>query len=92
MIIFLFIKKLYYKDIRQQVADTKAINTLADAFKIAHHSLLKLKKYKGLVYEGKHKGTEINQFRDTSKNISGCSSDSKLPDKGILNMTNRNYT
>ena len=45
VIIFLFIKNLYNKDIRRRVAGAKIINTLADAFKLGHHSLLKLKKY-----------------------------------------------
>ena len=37
-IIFLFIKNLYNKDIRRRVAGAKVINTLADAFRLAHHS------------------------------------------------------
>ena len=50
MIIFLFIKNLYSKFIRWRVASVKVINALADTFKLAHHSLLKLKKYESLVY------------------------------------------
>ena len=32
VIIFLFVKNLYNKDIRRCIAGTKTINTLADAF------------------------------------------------------------
>ena len=44
LIIFLFIKKVYNCDIQKCIAGAKAINTIADAFKLAHQSLLKLKK------------------------------------------------
>ena len=44
----------------------KVINTLADAFKLASHSLLKLKKYKGLVYNEEQEIGEINQTVDIS--------------------------
>ena len=47
---FLLIKNLCNKDIKRRVAGVKCINTLADAFILAHHSLLKLKKYEGLVH------------------------------------------
>ena len=50
VIIFQFIKTLNNKDIRRWVAGTKTISTLADAFRLAHHSLWKLKKYEALVY------------------------------------------
>ena len=49
VIISLFIKNIYNKDIRRRVARAKAIITLTDAFRLAHHNLLKLKKYEGLV-------------------------------------------
>ena len=39
VIIFLFIKNLFNKNIRRRVAGTKAINTLPDAFRLAHYSL-----------------------------------------------------
>ena len=39
VIIFLFIKKLYDKDIRWEVASAKTISTLVDSFGLAHHSL-----------------------------------------------------
>ena len=44
VIIFLFVKNLYDKDIWRRVAGAKTLNTLVDAFKLAHHGLLKLKK------------------------------------------------
>ena len=51
VIIFVFIKHLhlYNKDIRQydKWQCIKTISTLADAFRLAHHSLLKLKEYEG---------------------------------------------
>ena len=49
VIIFLFIKNLYNKEIRR-VANAKVIDTLTDIFKLAHYGLLKLKKYESLVY------------------------------------------
>ena len=42
------------------------INTLADAFKLSHPSLLKLKKYKSLVYNKEQDIGEINQIVDLS--------------------------
>ena len=68
-IIFLFIKNLYNKDIRRRVAGAKVINTLADAFRLAHHSLLRLKKYEGLVFNEEQEIGEINQIVDLSNGI-----------------------
>ena len=51
LVIVLFIKNLYNKDIRHRVAGVKNVNPLLDAFKMAQWNLLKLKKYKGLVSE-----------------------------------------
>ena len=65
VIIFLFIKNLYNWDISWYIAGAKVINTLADAFKVAHQSLLKLKKYKGLLYIDECELSEINQITDT---------------------------
>ena len=50
MMIFLFIKNLYNKDIRRLVAGAEVINIIADTFKLAHSSLLKLQKYECLVF------------------------------------------
>ena len=87
VIIFLSIQNLYTKDISRRVASAKVINTQADAFKLVHHSLLKLKKYEGLVYKEEQ---EINQIVDTSKDIDGTG-DIKQSNKSALNK-NKNYT
>ena len=65
VIIFLFIKNLYNKDIQRRVVGVKVLNTLADAFKLAHHSLLKLIKYEGLVYNKDQIIAEINEREDS---------------------------
>ena len=49
VVLFLFFKNLYNKDIQRRVAGAKIINSLADTSRLAHHSILKLKKYEGLV-------------------------------------------
>ena len=50
MMIFLFIKNLYNKDIRRRrFPGVKVINTIADSFKLAHQSLFKQMKYEGLL-------------------------------------------
>ena len=46
----------------------KLIGTLADAFRLAHHSLLKLKKYEGLLYHNKHTIDEISEITDSTTN------------------------
>ena len=65
----LFIKNLYNNDKRQRVAGVKNIDTLLDAFKMAQWTLLKLKKYKGLVSEDDsiHPIDTVNQISDISK-------------------------
>ena len=72
--IFLFIKNLYNRNIRKRVAGAKVVNSLADAFTLAHHSLLKLKKYKALVYSEEQEIGEINQTVGISKDIGGTDS------------------
>ena len=49
----------------------QTIITLADTFKLAHHSLLKLKKYERLVYNEEQDIGQINQIVDLSKDVSG---------------------
>ena len=61
----------------------KNINMLADAFKLAHHCLLK-----GLVYNDEHEIAVFNQTIDTSKDI-GRSNNSKQLYKSILQMTHK---
>ena len=68
-VIILFIKNLYYNDIRLRVTDVKNVNTLLDAFKKAQWNLLKLKKYESLVSEDNsiHSFHTVNQISDISK-------------------------
>ena len=61
IIIFLFIKNLYHLDIQQCIAGAKSINTLADIFKLAHQSLLKIKKNECLLHNEEHEVSEIQQ-------------------------------
>ena len=51
LVIILFTKNLYNKDIRHRVVGAKNVNMLLDAFKMAQWNLLKLKKYEGLLSE-----------------------------------------
>ena len=44
LVIVLFVKNMYNKEIHRRVAGAKNINTLLDAFKSAQMNLLKLKK------------------------------------------------
>ena len=69
LVIVLFIKNMYNKEIHGRVAGAKNINTLLDAFKSAQMNLLKLKKYEGLVSDDEHGHTvyAINQI--TSKGL-----------------------
>ena len=69
LVIMLFIKNIYNKDIRWRVAGVKNINTLLDVFKMAQWNLLKLKKYEGLVSEDNsvHTIHTVNQISDVSK-------------------------
>ena len=57
------------KDIRGWVAGTKTTNVLADAFRLAHHNLLKLKKYEGVGYNEDQSIAEINEIIDSTSNI-----------------------
>ena len=54
LVIVLFLKNMYNKEIHRRVAGAKNINTLLDAFKSAQMNLLKLKKYEGLVSDDEH--------------------------------------
>ena len=69
LMIILFIKNLYNKDIRQRVAGAKNVNTFLEAFNMAQWNLLKLKKYEGLVSEDDsiHSIHTVNQISDISK-------------------------
>ena len=60
---------MYMKDIRRWVAGIKTIYTLADTFRLAHHSLLKLKRYEGLGYNDDQTIAEINEITDSTSNM-----------------------
>ena len=47
------------------------INIPAGTFKLAHQSLLKLKKYEGLLYNEEHEVSKINLITDTHKGTDG---------------------
>ena len=91
VITFLFIKNLNKKYIETILASAKAINTLAETFKLAHHSLLTLKKYEGLVYNEELKIGEIKQIVDLSEDIGGTGN-IKQSNKSALNETNKIHT
>ena len=59
-----------------------------DAFELAHHGLLKLKKYEGLVYNDEHAIDEINQITGTLTNIN-VGNRSKNLDKDVQNKINK---
>ena len=90
VIIFLFIKALYNKDIRWWVSGAKTISTLADIFWLAHQSLFKLKKYEGLVYNDEHAIIEINEITDTMINIKVGNRPRNL-DKNPQDKTDKKY-
>ena len=69
----------------------KTINTLADAFKLAYQSLLKSKKYKGLLHNEEHEVSEMQQHMDMYKNISD-SNKNKPANKNTINKANMTYT
>ena len=60
---------MYNKEIHRTVVGATNVNSLLDAFKSAQMNLLKLKKYKGLVSDDKHRHTvhAVNQI--TSKGL-----------------------
>ena len=67
------------------------ISTLADTFRLAHHSLLELEKCDGLAYHDKYPIAEINQITDTSTNTK-VGNRPKTSDNDLQNKTNKNYT
>ena len=64
---------------------------LADAFRLAHPNLLKLKKYEGLVYNEDHELLEIQELTDKLTNINEKNK-SKLITKNTINKTSKNCT
>ena len=67
----------------------KTINTLVDVFK--HQSLLKLKMYKGLLYNEEYEVSEIKQHVDMYKSTSH-NNKNKFANKDATNKTNKTYT
>ena len=74
------------KDNRRRVTGVK----VADAFKLTHHSLLKLKRYKGLVYSKEQEIGEISQIVDVSEDTGGMAN-IKQRNKSALNKMDKNY-
>ena len=69
----------------------KLLNTLANAFKLANHILLKLMKYEGLVYNKEQETGEIDKIVDFTKKIGGtCNIQQSC--RSALNKSNINYT
>ena len=68
LVIVLFVKNIYNKEIHRRVVGAKNFNTLLDAFKSAQMNLLKLKKYEGLVSDDDHGHTiyAVNQIMNKS--------------------------
>ena len=91
VILFLLIKNLYNRDIRRWVAGTKIINTFADAFRLAHHNLLKLKTYERLVYNKDQTIEEINEIADSTSNMK-VNNQPKTSNRDQQNKNNKNYT
>ena len=57
IVLVLFVKNMYNKELHRRVTGAKNINTLLDAFKSAQMNLPKLKKYEGLVSDDEHRHT-----------------------------------
>ena len=70
---------------------SKIINTLADAFKLVHQSLVKVKKFKVLLYNVECEVSKINKITDIHKDTDG-SNNIKYSSRNVLNKTSRNYT
>ena len=69
LVIVLFVKNMYNKEICRRVVGAKNINTLLDAFKSAQMNLLKLKKYEGLVSGDEHGHTVHTADQITSRDL-----------------------
>ena len=69
----------------------KTLKTLADAFRLAHHSLLKLIRYEGLVHNEDRIIAEINEIADSTSNIK-LNNWPKMSDSKQKNKNTKNYT
>ena len=72
LVILLFVKNMYNKEIYRWVAGAKNINTLLDAFKSAQMSLLKLKKYEGFVSDDEHTVHAVDQIMSKGLDMTGA--------------------
>ena len=78
LVIILFVKNMYNKEIHRSVTGAKNINTLIDAFKSAQMNLLKLKKYEGLVSDNEHRHTVHAVDQITSKDLDMTDTDRSM--------------
>ena len=78
LVIVLFIKNMYNKEICRRLAGAKNINTLLDAFKSGQMNLLKSKKYKGLVADDDHGHTVHSVHQITNKSLDMTNPDRSL--------------
>ena len=78
LVIVLFVKNMYSKEIHRRVAGAKNINTLLDAFKSAQMNLLKLKRYEGLVCDDEHGHIVHALDQITSKDLDMTDADRSL--------------
>ena len=62
-----------------------------NTYKLAHQSLLKLKKYEGLLYNKEHEVSEMQQHTDICKDTND-NNKSKLSNKNTTNTANNTYT
>ena len=77
LVIVLFVKNIYNKEIHRRVAGVKNINTHLDTFKSAQMNLLKLKKYEGLVSDDEY-GHTVHDVQITSKGLNLTDADRSL--------------
>ena len=78
LVIVLFVKNMYNKEIHRRVASAKNINTLLDTFKSAQMNLLKLKKYESLVSDNEHGYTVHAANQIMSKGLNMTDADRSL--------------
>ena len=82
IVIVLFVKIMYNKEIHRRVVGAKNMNTLLDAFKSAQMNLLKLKKYEGLVSDDEHGHTVHAVNQTMSKGLDITEADRSLVETG----------
>ena len=83
LVIVLFIRNMFNKEIHRRVAGAKNINTLLDVFKSAQMNLLKLKKYEGLVSDNDHGHTVNAVYQIMNKSLDTTNPDRSLTQTDI---------